>query len=183
MKLSDLTLDYIDECFDYNSRSGVLTWRKRPRSHFPTKVGATIFNKIYAGKRAGHLKNNGYRTVCVSGLMIHEHRLIHLWMTGELPKNQIDHIDGNPSNNAWDNLREVDYSDNQKNRKMSINNSSGIMGVHKDGNKWRAQIGHRGETYCLGSFDNKNDASLAREIAEEIFDFHPNHGTARCTKS
>ena len=56
---------------------------------------------------------------------------------GFLPK-IIDHIDGNPSNNNLDNLREASHAENMRNSKIPTSNSSGFKGVYwcKTYKKW-----------------------------------------------
>jgi hypothetical protein len=89
---------------------------------------------------------------------------------------QVDHLDGNPSNNRRENLRLVSNHENQKNRAVPKNNKTGIMGVYKVGEKWLASIRVDGKTIHIGSYDTKKEASTARKEAEERYGFHPNHG-------
>lgn len=50
-------------------------------------------------------------------------------------------------------------------------NSSGYNGVYQSkGGKWRAQIGFKGRTYSLGSFDNIQDAIDARKEGEKMYE-------------
>lgn len=91
-------------------------------------------------------------------------------MTGEDP-NEVDHIDGNRSNNKWSNLRNGTRSDNLRNIALKRNNTSGHHGVHfsKQRQQWTVTIG-------VGSFDSKEEAIAARKRAEEMLGYHPNHG-------
>ena len=57
-------------------------------------------------------------------------------------------------------------------RKISSNNKSGVKGVHKVGNKWRAQITFQRKVMYLGCFNKIEDAALARKKAEEEY-FYP----------
>ena len=102
-------------------------------------------------------------------------------MTGSFPKEQIDHIDGNGLNNAFANLRDVTCQENNKNRRLSDANSTGIMGVcwDEDRKKWRSQVKHSGKNKFLGRFDKIEDAKQAREEACERLGFHENHGNER----
>jgi hypothetical protein len=63
-------------------------------------------------------------------------------MTGEDPI-EIDHIDGDGTNNKWDNLRNATSAQNNHNRKMSSRNKSGVKGVFWETSRkrWRAAIG------------------------------------------
>ena len=85
---------------------------------------------------------------------------------------EIDHIDGNPSNNQRANLRVVTHAQNQKNLKRAINNTSGFKGVHwaKARNKWIASINHHDKTYNLGGYATKEEAARRyNEAALECF--------------
>ena len=81
-------------------------------------------------------------------------------MTGSIPEN-IDHSDRNPSNNIWTNLRKTTLSENQYNKKIASNNTSGVKGVswHKNSQKWRAQITVEKTAISLGYFNNIEEAS------------------------
>ncbi len=97
------------------------------------------------GKRAGYRfssADNTYRSIQIKGKSYREHRVIWLYVYGEWPKGCIDHIDGNRSNNRVSNLRDVSYLENQKNRKLNANNSSGMPGVtwNKPSKSWRVSI-------------------------------------------
>ena len=76
----------------------------------------------------------------------------------------VDHIDNIKSNNNINNLRWATNSENQHNKSMMSNNTSGVKGVvwDKDRNKWRAQIMIDGMQIYLGLFENLEDAKQAR---------------------
>ena len=95
------------------------------------------------------------------------------------PKNkQVDHINHNGLDNQKANIRIVDAKDNQRNRNTQKNNTSGCQGVcfHKKKQVWFATITLMGKPVHLGIFKDKNEAISAREKAEVLYGFHPNHG-------
>lgn len=98
-------------------------------------------------------------------------------MTGEDPL-EIDHINGDPKDNRWANLRSVISAENAKNQKRRKDNTSGVCGVYwrEDSRKWRAMIGHNGRLIRVGTFERKEDAIAARLAAQQKLDYHPNHG-------
>ena len=84
----------------------------------------------------------------------------------------VDHINTHhPEDNRKANLRIVTQSENNMNRKLAINNKSGVVGVcwDKNNNCWLAQIGFNGQKIKLGRFKNKEDAIKARKEAEEKY--------------
>jgi len=99
-------------------------------------------------------------------------------MTGKLPEDQIDHINGDPTDNRWENLRDVTNKENQMNRKLGSNNTSGFVGVYWDNShdRWRSQIWHNSKKVNIGSFKNKQDAIEARKQANIKYGYHENHG-------
>ena len=115
------------------------------------------------------------------GQLMRAHVLIWLMQHGKIPSEnglQIDHIDGNPRNNALANLRAVTRSENMKNRARQKNNTSGTPGVYFDEekNKWRAQIRVDGQRIHLGYFDSLALAEGAKARAEREHGFHEHHG-------
>ena len=90
-------------------------------------------------------------------------------MTGAWPPNVVDHINRNPSDNKFCNLRLATTSQNGMNRRLDLRNRSGVSGVSWDAHacKWRADIGQNGKLLRLGSFVNFDDAVAARKTAEE----------------
>lgn len=101
------------------------------------------------------------------------HRLIWFYMTGEWPE-FIDHVDGDPWNNRFNNLRAVSRSENQRNLKLRVDNKSGVAGVtyYTRDKVWVARIGKR----KLGVFKTKELAIDARESDPEFKTFSTRHG-------
>ncbi|MDD0156969.1 HNH endonuclease signature motif containing protein, partial [Shigella flexneri] len=58
------------------------------------------------GKVAGTI-SYGYNAINIDGVRYFAHRLAWLYVYGEWPKQEIDHIDRNRRNNAISNLRDV----------------------------------------------------------------------------
>lgn len=106
---------------------------------------------------AGHLGKQGYLQICINRKLMQAHRLAWLYMHGELPKNIIDHIDGNKANNRILNLRDIDRKGNSQNTKKakSTNKASGLLGVSKNKklNKFTARITVSYKSIFLGLFD------------------------------
>jgi hypothetical protein len=93
---------------------------------------------------------------------------------GDWPENQVDHIDGDPSNNKISNLRPATNKGNGRNAKKHSRNKSGLMGVGwlKSLEKWRVRIG----TTHIGVANDFFDACCLRKAAEIEHGYHKNHG-------
>ena len=92
-------------------------------------------------------------------------------------KNYIDHVDCNRFNNTVSNLRWCTNQQNQFNRKLSNNNTSGTKGVYwyKNLRKWEVKIGFNKKLIHLGYFDNLEDAKQARQKKSiELFGIYQN---------
>lgn len=89
-------------------------------------------------------------------------------------KHQADHINGNGLDNQRSNLRDSTNKQNQENRGVPNNNTSGCKGVHwyKRYSKWQSRICHNGERIHLGYFDSLEYAMKARLEAEDKYFTH-----------
>ncbi len=113
----------------------------------------------------GKVNRGGYVSVDLKRNTLSNYKCIHRLVTQAfLPnpdnKPQVDHIDNNKDNNRLLNLRWATNSQNQQNRSIGRNNTSGTKGVRwqKGQNRWRAEITINGKLIYLGSFINKDDA-------------------------
>lgn len=126
--------------FIYDNQNGGLIWKERPASMFEVVdcgfVGIDLFqwktwNKKNAGKRAGHIENNGYERVKLGGKKISVHRIVWEMHHGKITNSfEIDHVDRNRSNNKLENLRKVTRNQNQRNVGTQKNNKLGFKGVY-----------------------------------------------------
>ena len=132
--------------------------------------------KVKAGDRAGSLSGTGYIHVEVDLHTYMGHRLAWFYVHGEWPREHIDHINGESSDNRIANLREATRFQNHQNRKKAISNTSGYTGVtwNKQRSKWTAQISVNKQQIHLGYFAEVEDAAAARVKAKaELHTFHP----------
>lgn len=170
------------ELFEYDSSSGILTWRVRPRSDFKRKCDHSKFNNKIAGKPAGSFNSkNGVRCyihVPVNGKLYKAHRVAWAIYYNYLPKGQIDHIDGDKGNNAISNLRDVNNSTNQRNCPVRSDNKSGLPGVFLDRRDgfFNCYIGSDSKSIYLGKTKSFFDACCIRKSAENGYKYHANHG-------
>jgi hypothetical protein len=99
-------------------------------------------------KTAGYINKYGYwrNGINYKGKRINfaVHRLVFFLCNEnvDIEKKNIDHKDNNPSNNRKENLRTGTKEQNQHNKKLSKNNTSGTKGLHDDVNwhRFHAQV-------------------------------------------
>lgn len=97
------------------------------------------------------------------------HRLAFLAMTGSMPLGVVDHINRNPSDNRWANLRDVTQVENGHNQNRNPwNNRTGFVGVHCWKNKYRAKLVVGQKQVHLGTFDDPVTAAAAYEAAKQV---------------
>lgn len=110
--------------------------------------------------RADRPVSNGYRALKVNGYRLLGHRVAWVFMNGERPPKEIDHINGIRSDNRWVNLRAADRFLNMQNlRAANSNNKSGFLGVTSEkSGRFRAAIIANGVTFKLGRFNTPEEA-------------------------
>jgi hypothetical protein len=147
--------EYLKQVLDYDPETGDFFWKHRPNS-------SDWWNKRFVGKKAGCVERKiGYVQIPIYEKTYRGHRLAWLYMTGEWPTHEVDHIDLCKSNNAWANLREATPSQNQCNHGKRGDNTSGFKGVtfNKTCRKpWQAQIMFGRKYKYLGCFNTPEEA-------------------------
>ena len=120
-----------------------------------------------AGDRFGSIESTGRRQGRIAGKFYLEHRLIWLYHKGYLPEVDVDHINGDPLDNRIGNLREASHQCNMQNQKLRNTNTTGVPGVNKQYDKYRARL-TVGKDYQmnLGSYNSILEAALARLTCE-----------------
>lgn len=152
-----ITQELLKKLLHYNPDTGIFTWiASRP--------------KVVAGQKAGSRRRDGYIVVSVLNQRYLAHRLAWLYLYGYIPECDIDHRDGDTSNNCIGNLREATRSQNISNGKHRKNNTSRIKGVSfcKRYAKWEVQVMLYGKRVFHRRFDCLEDAASAAESAREL---------------
>lgn len=158
------------ELLRYEPESGSFFWQRHMTGTAP--IGSV------AGSLQVNKNGTRYIRVCIDGTNLSAHRLAWFYVYGIWPKDQIDHIDGDGTNNRISNLREASRFQNAQNRRMHKSNKWGMKGItwKKARGKWQAQIEANGKAKYLGTFATKEEAALAYATAAAAL-----HGQfARC---
>ena len=153
-----ITQKILQELIDYNLETGVFTNKVLRK---PCKVG----------KLLGTTDPKGYIRIGINNKVYAAHRLAWLYVYGEMPKNQIDHINGIRNDNRIVNLRDIQSQWNTQNQhKAPKNSKTGYLGVSwsKQKNKYRSAIVVDGKQKHLGFFDNKETASQMYEMHKKL---------------
>jgi len=172
---------YLKECFDYDELTGDLTWLPRPLHHFVSLAAMNSSNSKCVGKVAGCVMNRGYMFVGINCTRILYHRVIFMFMGFDVTDKQVDHINGDKTDNRWVNLRLVEQPDNLKNKSLRTSNKTGISGVsfyknlkskpfrvtyYENGNKRATEV------FTATLFE----AACTRKSFENENNYHENHG-------
>lgn len=178
MKATDpVSVEELRELLDLDPATGLLTWMPRPRHLFKNQSLCDHWNERWAGQPAlNYVGDHGYRFGSISNRSVRTHRVVWALHHGAWPTRLLDHINGDKADNRPDNLREATLSENQRNATMRRKNKSGVNGVSRFRNKWKAEIRLFDRSIYLGLFDTIEEAAAARKAAEAEHGFHPNHG-------
>lgn len=153
MARNELTAERLREVLDYDFETGIFRWRGcNPRGR-------------PAGRVAGCVNNQGYIVIGVDYVMYQASRLAWLYVTGEWPKEMVDHKDLDPLHNWFSNLREASNSQNQMNKRRTRENQSGYKGVWFHAGRYTAAITTDGKPKHLGRFKTPEAAHAAYAAA------------------
>lgn len=152
----------------YDPDTGFLFWLPRGLEFFKDAKSWKIWNTRFAGVRAfNSVATHGYTSGRIFRKQHRAHRVIWAMQTGDWPKNEIDHVDGNKINNVFSNLREATRSQNCANTKSRKNSTSKFLGVSwcNTYKKWSVRIRDNGRAKNLGYFHCENQAAMAYDTA------------------
>lgn len=166
----DITQEELKQLLHYDPDTGMFMWKV-------TRGGVKIDDI------AGHkcIKNTKFYVIIgLNNRIYRAHRLAWFYMTGYWP-DEVDHEDGNGTNNKWDNLRDVDRQGNCRNMRLHNHNTSGLSGVswRSQRNKWRSYITVNNKQMNLGHYNDFFEAVCIRKSTENKLGFHGNHGSDR----
>lgn len=176
-----LTAKIVYELFDCDPLTGKLYWKRRASRWFATGRACSVWNAKHATKEAFTYKDcDGYFMGRIFGKSYFAHRIIYFHSYGWLPQ-EVDHLNGKPSDNRIMNLRAVTRAQNQQNRRLQHNNTSGYAGVYFDKQRkvWRGNVWHNGKKHSCGYSETKEGAHIAvLTKRKELGGFTERHGKA-----
>lgn len=146
-----VTASHLRSVLSYDKETGVFAW----------KVDA---GRRRRGDHAGCIESRGYVNIGIDGVIYRGHQLAWLYVTGEWPRETVDHKNRNRSDNRWENLRGASMLQQSWNRGESV-------GVSTRGGRWIARITAGGKQIWLGSHDNETDARNAYSVAKSKLHF------------
>jgi hypothetical protein len=144
-----MTVDDLRSLLEYDPCTGLFSWKLKKRGH------------VNPGDKAGYSCGRGYVYIKIGQKRYSAHRLAWFYVHGVWPSDEIDHINGNRSDNRIKNLREANHAQNTQNSKTRAHNTSGMKGVGLHKGKWRALIRVEGKSKHLGYFATPGDAHAA----------------------
>lgn len=144
-----ITQDFIKDRLDYDPLTGIFVWKVNSRGkHKKGSVAGCVWKDK---ARNGENKRMEYILIGLGGKLYKAHRLAWVLTHGYIPY-EVDHRDGNGTNNSIDNLREATHTQNMWNRGKNKNNKSGFKGVTSHQGKWMSQIRANGDCFKKSGF-------------------------------
>jgi hypothetical protein len=162
-----ITPEMLRELLRYDPDTGKLFWRKRDPSTFANARAAGIWTTRFSEKETFlHLDRGGYLRGDLLKCSLLAHRVAWAIETGSWPRDALDHINGERTDNRFCNLREATRSENARNSRQRAG-ASRFKGVtwHETSEVWRARIRLNGTNASLGLFASEIDAAKAYDAA------------------
>ena len=163
------TPEQLRELLRYEPETGKLFWKERPREACATNRSFGIWKSRFAGKEALACIDEGYKTGFMFSSKQRAHRVAWAIYYGQWPKDQIDHINQDRSDNRISNLREAANCQNQWNISVRSSSRTGLKGVGFRNGKYLARICVEGNRIFLGYFPTKESAHAAYCNAAEKY--------------
>jgi hypothetical protein len=170
---------------DYDPETGALTFREAWPEMFGESPARSreyrknTWNSQFAGRPAfASDHGTGYLAGKLLGRTFKAHRVAWAIFYGEIPAGEVDHLNGNRSDNRIANLRVVTKAENQRNAKRRADNTSGKTGVswcERDA-AWVVQVQSDGRR-LRRNFKAREDALAYRSELERSLGFSDRHGT------
>lgn len=151
-----------------DSETGILYWKRREGNTH----GINIFNAKFADKVAGCVatdkKGRSYIKVRVNDCLYQAHQIIFCMIYGQWPEDdkEVDHRDGDGLNNKPSNLREASRTQNNFNRKISVNNVLGYKNItYEERTKsYRVELSANKKRIYRKRFKDLSEAISARDF-------------------
>lgn len=160
-----LDAEVVRAAFSYDPDTGLMTSRIACRQRQP-------------GSQFGQLNDNGYLRGSFQDRLFYVQRLIWLYVYGQWPKGDVDHINGVKTDNRLCNLRDVDRATNALNRHIS-GGMAGILGAQASGGRFQCFVKYKGTRLYMGRFKTPEEAGEARKRGLAILTtMTPHPGTA-----
>ncbi len=153
---TSITAQRLREVLHYEESTGEFHW----------KVSRQGTNGV--GSIAGSINSDGYRVICVDGVVYKAQRLAWLYAHGRWPVGDVDHINGLRGDNALINLREATRTQNIANqrRRRPFPYPRGVTAMRR---KFAAHIRRGGRLCHIGMFKTADEAHAAYQQAHKDF--------------
>ena len=145
------TLHELQKFYSYDPETGHICRHAKPK-----------FSRAKLGVVDGK-SQEGYIIVCHGNEKFKAHRMAFLFINGQWPITEIDHVDGVRHNNKWKNLRLATRMQNRQNSRTPKNNTSGHRGVSRYRQFWKVQAQINGKKHFIGHFLDLSEAVAAHE--------------------
>ncbi len=147
------------ELFEYDAASGNLIRIAQQGGQLPGTVAGNVVR--------------GYRRASVDSSVYLVHRLVLAIHGVDVPPEmQVDHMNGDRTDNRVENLRVVSNAENRQNLSgAQRTNKAGLLGVGATRHRWRARITAKGSPVDLGCFGTPEEAHAAYLAAKA--ELHP----------
>lgn len=148
-----ITQKELKERLDYAPQTGIFTYK-------------STRGRARAGREAGCIRKDtyNYRCIEINNKCYQAHRLAWLYVYGNFPDNEIDHINRIPLDNRIINLRDVKRGVNNRNSSRSNNP---FHGVYPRGKKWTVCFGVNNNLKHYGTYSTKEEARIAAQQIKE----------------
>ena len=159
-----ITHKELKELLSYDPDTGDFWWKESAPGRTTKKPAGGISKGRHVGQ---------YRQLMIDGKKYMASHLAWFYVHGEWPEHEMDHINHNPLDDRITNLRPCTHSENQANKRIQKNNTSGVKGVTwvKSRNRWQVAVGRKGG--FVGQYKTIEEAMEAYEKAsrERFGDF------------
>ena len=151
--------DRLSQIFTHDITTGLFTWKIRTS------------NRVNVGDIAGYIDLIGRRVIRIDSELYYAYVLVWIWCSDEPVPDEIDHIDMNKGNDAFNNLRAATRQQSSYNKGVRPDSGTGVKGVEYEAsrNKYKPYIKDAvtGKKIHLGRYDTLEEAKKVREAAAE----------------